>query len=370
LLVTCAAVCASQFLKAVDAGLGDDDRFKLIVDQIPEIRSHHGRVFMILGSSLAEEGFSPNHFDDRLLTKYDQKVTSYNIACWGITPNLLRLLAKRLRNEYESSTEKPEAIFIDFTPNEATKRLSVASEAPLWDAERAVPLIDLDELAGQAIRSPSAAAHTLALWAMRGRPPGGATPKVKDWLFGPDKPPIEVESERPRFEELLRKRARIDALDVANWEPSTRGGRPLPVLSVDEQNVLLEIRRMRHGPKILARHLKFDVDHWDYVDLDFDDHMIEQLIETIGELRKLTPKVILVVFPRNPLMMASEIGRKRLDEVLRYIKERTGVPIWDYFSTPDFADSAFSDYVHLDDEATVKFSTMLADRYEAENAAR
>ena len=95
------------------------------------------------------------------------------------------------------------------------------------------------------------------------------------------------------------------------------------------------------------------------VDLEFRCDADDQQ-RLITALKSFSPRrVYVVVCPCSAGWMAHFLGRRELDELLNRIRALANVKVYDYYGSPEFSDTDFSDPNHFNITGARKFSALL-----------
>jgi hypothetical protein len=267
------------------------------------------RSVVVLGGSMALAAVSAEELDAHRRGRGIEG-SSLVVGVDGATPNVLRLLARRFRRACAEEHRRPEAIFIELAPHMTTSRMRATSGEMESNAIRIVELVELRDFLRFLRTSRDEAERTFVLWLFGGRSAATFMPKVTNQLLPRSRAP---DSERARTE-----RFRV-------W--LTKG--------------------------------------YDALDLEFDEALIEELVDAVRELQAITPNVYVLVLPRNPTFKPSALGTERLQQVLARLTRELHVQVIDLFAADGFTPGDFADPVHLNEAGRAKSTQWLAHRLTA-----
>jgi hypothetical protein len=309
---------------------------------------------------MVEDGFSPGDFDDRL-GEHRLATTSFNFACHRMTPALLRLLSRRAVEDLSAREVKVDAIYLEFAPHMATRRMVARSGEPSANARHAASLLRTKDLLSMTWRSPESVAQTGGLWLLGWHRPGELTRSLADRFFDPPAEltdPTIMSQLRELRADPVAKRMRRRGFTAAAWDSDRRGETfrltaPDEIALVDRMNALGRIEADPRENRVM-------IDRYDWLDLDFDPDQIEDFIAAFDELRRLSDRVYVLVMPRQP-QFRTPTTEAHLQALCRRFRDR-GMPVVSFFESPAFSSADFKDSAHLKHHSgRAKLSTQLAE---------
>ncbi len=340
----------------------------ILTDARPLLTKSSEPRVVLLGSSLAYFGFSPDTFE-RALAARGHRYLAANLGVSGTTPDLLWSEAKMLAATVSDVEHGRDVYLVEWTPYLSTalpsKQALIESNLPL----RARTL-DAADLEIAALRSPSEASELLGAWALG--LPGQSFGKewVQNRVLGLRDATMwwlpMTERPRPELDALVKRAEASGWLDAVRrqegWDLPHRGERMLAEPANAEQaEVQATLRALwTSSPKIQMLMAK----RWDrfgWREPELDPTAIEHLARALRTLRTLTPHVYLVLAPRRPGYPFTELGRKRIRAATDRMQRELGVDTFDCLA--DAQDESFyDDPGHLNPRGARAFSEVIAAR--------
>lgn len=326
----------------------------LRVFQVEEIKRSKNLV-LFLGSSEAEVGFSPSIFDayneNRRLPTQALNLSARNVG------TLYPLYLKRITRELKENKIRPKLIFLHLPISRFTRRsLSKGNEfkkssgfstlyydfSMLEDSD--IPMDDqinlfFSKLITGGMHLPTT--FTVLRKNLRKSILGSFDDKTKDELNLWNDPRLLVQPawsvERGGQHyfywpgESLRKRIFDQYLNI------------MPLRSQ-------VIKRLRKHEKCC-----------DFIKLRIDENYLEKVIASINQLREQADKVVVVVFPENPLFERPFKYRRRPYDIVNEISLRSEIEVIDPSTKVNFKEEHYIDLLHFTPEGFRLFTEAIAE---------
>ena len=332
------------------------ERLLVATRKLPDIARDGTAV--VFGTSPMQWGFSPAIFD-RTLAQGAVTMRTYNLGNFGIGPDLMSIMARRLGGELEGQNRRLRLAVLEFTPWNATaaRRNDFFINA-MASAQRA-RLVNAPALLGIARHSLDQASEVLTLKAWGDLPPEAAVIIYNRMVLQPI-----TNLGTDRRSRLIRdagKRARVNSQGEA-WNFRRRGEVVLrDPAKPQDYDAWLELHQQ---PAFMVEDLAWRVNSADIHGLHFDDDFIDDYIELARILETYADLVVVVVAPCHPDARPEDAAaRARLAAVLKRIETEAHVPVVDLYESPAFVRYDFMDNTHVNDSTgKEKLSRILAER--------
>lgn len=352
--------------------LGAEDepsRLKLLMPAFDTLapEANH-RLVLVVGSSGFQAAFSPRIFDTRS-AEHGVPTTSFNLSSVAVSPELERVIAERGVEALSRRELKADAVYVEFTPTFATLRSRSMDSA---NEPRLASLVRPRDVWQAIPTSPSHALRIATLLALGRHLPGELTPRISDRLFPEDDAAREPLQQPPGPPELaalqampVAQRLRKRRMAEAPWEPRLRG-EFFPITEPDEIDWT---ERMNALDRTRPAQRRNNIAEFDSIDLELDPDRVKDFVAAFDELRRVSPKVYVVLLPRPSSFQISPLGRTRLNAVLERFRDR-GMPVLDYLDAPTISDGDFKDVIHLNHySGRSKLTSALADHWASQASA-
>ena len=338
---------------------------------LPRIVAEEEDLVLVFGSSMTHAGFSARVFD-RELAERGVEAKSFNFGFGGLNPLFQDYLARRIREAFEAEGRTLELALIEFNPFQATKT-RYRGAVPLIDAYVGM-LASPEEMREILFDDPTLGARMLTIQYLR----DGVSAEMATHYFGAFLRPPVPESDLPEDE---ARQARLQEIgeamsekfdeeypdfDGAQWGYDWQGAGTIPSERSEET---LELFRDYYATLTSEKHMRDDL-LWriysaDILELDFEEELVAAFIRIVREFQRFSKHVEVVMLPRNTEWVRySPEARARLDEVIRRIRDETGVVLRDYQVIDAVTNDMFSDTTHLARyQGDVPFTLFLAERY-------
>jgi len=325
-------------------------------------------VVYVLGTSLIHLGFSPETFDT-----YTENSThptlSYNFGFGNADPSIHVKFAKRLAETFRGKQKKIDRIIYEFPPHAATRRraqttghLNHATSAVLYNWSDIVDALREDPKEGfklintrlfrQGV-SAEAITHMLAM-------PIKLTDKNDLVKAKPERPIDNLAWDL--FNQLREDWA--SEIPFGGWSEQYRGG--LPIIASPEAMALSDqLMTLMQDPVRMESSLQQRIACCDILNLEMDEGMIQDVIQTIRYAQSVAKQVDIVVMPLNQEIVEVSAQREaNYQNAINQVVNATGVGLIDLYQTPDVNLSDFFDVDHYTIfKGRKKVSELMAENY-------
>ncbi len=357
-------------------------RIKTARQALPEIAEAPGPKTLFLGSSLVDLGFGPMAFDAELAAS-GVEMTSYNLGIGNMNPALQLVLARRMREAFESRGARVDLMLVEFNPFQTTRK-RVRANAPFREAVLAV-LGTPRTLWRDTLEDAERGARLFTIWYLRDGVAAEAVTTGLGLAVGGIASAFEEEPPEladPEFERVLDERRTLAfelyprlLRELPDWRPplgwsfARRGTHfRLDQLSPESRELMLRLFENLHHPKTLQAALERRIRCCDIVDLHFDPGLVADFVALLRELQPISDRIEVVLMPKNSTWVKNPpeaLDRQRA--VLERIERETGVRVADFQTAlPELDESFFTDATHLRVDSGQKlFSEHLARHWAA-----
>jgi len=364
-----AAFFSRQFTRLQNSGFNDGartaHRTRTLVKAMPTIASYPGRVAVVVGMSSAGYGVMPDHFDAAMRAQ-GEELTTFSATVQGLNPDLNRLVARRLRDEFERAHRKPSLILLELpllaTTGASRKRQSTPERVDAVKAQVLNLRLALEELR----RSPEdglrllvngyvldgvTASDTLSwLTPLAHVPPSWAAPVAP---HPGDRRPL---SERARYFDPDATNSRRD------YNLALRGHMN-PLMPELRESILGDLKRLA-SPKQREGFVRSTQGMFGHKDLRIDEALLDDFIATCRDLKELSGgKAVIFISPLDQEWLErSPEAAARAEAAIARVKQETGLTVLDFTASPEFEDADFVDPMHLNNiTGAPKLSKLLAE---------
>ena len=338
---------------------------------LPQILEEEEDLVIFYGSSMTQAGFSARVFDQEL-TQRGARVKSFNFGFGGLNPFFQDLLARRIREAFESEGRQLELALIEFNPFQTTKTRFQRAESAI-DAYTGV-LASPEEVRQILFEDPARGVRILNIHYLRDDISAEmATFFFSDFL----RPPVpesdleEDEAQQERLQEIGNQlnekfNEEYPDWDGSQWSYDWQGAGTIPSERSEETLALFrDYYPLMRNEKRMTDDLLWRQYSADILNLDFEEDLVAAFIRLVGEFQQFSNHVEVVMLPRNTKWVQySPEARARLDAVVARIQKETGVSFRDDQDLEEITPEMFSDTTHLARyHGDVPFTLLLADRY-------
>jgi hypothetical protein len=329
---------------------------------LPRIVATPGARVLVAGTSCVMHGVSPALLDEQLL-RHGVQVTSFNIGFLAFSPEMLRLMAERIREQSAVIARPIELVALQVAPHS----LTVASKKD-WTAKlKIAQLSSPADVAAMALHDPQEALDLTMIRWLGGYDSEQLTNMVGHmlldespafWRVKPAKEPREWELNAVIF----RKRTLAMGGRVPpNWDEALHG--EFRWLLPETRADYAELVQIKETADSMKRHRKMMERFTDYIELHFDEGSIATFVAAAHELQRASRRLVLIVMPENPdWVHPTQAGLARWRQVLARIESETGAALIDLSDIP-FESTDWLDTIHLEEQrGRAKLTAVLAER--------
>ncbi|MEL6301555.1 MAG: hypothetical protein AAFV47_08410 [Pseudomonadota bacterium] len=341
---------------------------------LPQIVEEPQDLVIAFGSSMIDAGFSPREFD-MAINQAGGNIKSFNFGFGGLNPMFQDYLARRIRDDFETSDRRLKLIVIEFNPFQTTKSRRnlqsaleesyislLASPAELRDITLDDPESGIRMALIRYLRDGiSAEMITTFLW-------GGPFQTPRDDT-GVDFEPDQAAEERiGEIVKVLTPRLEEDYPDYdgTDWYyPWQGGGTIKSERSPETVELINEYYNLAASDYNLAVDRLDRIQSADIEELHFDPELVDAFIRIVENFQAISDHVEIVMLPKNTDWIKNPPeALARQAAVVREIETATGLVVRDYQTIEPVTNAMFSDTTHLNRyQGAVAFTAFLAEQY-------
>jgi hypothetical protein len=341
----------------IELAAAEQIRLREALDALPAVAKRAQPSAVIFGSSLIWMGVSVQDFDAELRAN-GVELTTYNFGFGGMNPESQRLLARRIRSEYEREGQRLALAVVEFNPFQATE--ARARNDQRTREQRQLMLLTLPEILDVVMSDPERGASLLATRYLRSsisadtirailgfaiQAIGGALDddEMASALQGTAEPEASDENEEAQLQiglGLFEAHGGIPPL----WEIEQRG----------DANMLFPETRDAYASLASPSEaqLRADLDRriscCDILELNFDAQLIRDFIALVDELAQVSDRVEILLMPIHPVLVRREPETQaRYRALIARIQHDTGAGVVDFQLPHEIEARLFIDSTHL-----------------------
>jgi hypothetical protein len=347
---------------AVPGNPFNDGRRRSAAHNMDEVLAEHAdsNVVVVVGSSSIQRGFSPDAFDERLESHWNQPVSSFNYGFPALSSENQNYLCQSL----VASGTKISVAVIEVNFNVLSARTAqLAAEEPARE-EVVLRTRSLFQPPGSMLRQtftdPELGMRLLSYrYLYDGLTPAALSRRIGKRYFGrPDWWPWGPEEQPPMPFDAVVEEAYGEL-----WVRELRGGVPYDLLlSTPSTRGAMEFFKANIRPDFEADRA-YMVHEYDAIEYNaFDEGRVSALVRTLKMMRKHADITLGVVSPEDREVMKREpAALARMQALLQRLRQESGVPIVDFGGHTGFTYDDFADANHLGPIGVPKYSQLLAD---------
>lgn len=306
-------------------------------------------VVYVLGSSLVHFGFSPDEFDT-YLNERDLPTLSYNFGFGNADPSIHIKFARKLARMYANEPDRIDRIIYEFAPHGATIRRAETT-GQLDHATTAV-LSSWKDIGKKFFEDPEDAFALINTRVFRnGVPAEAITHMLSMPIKIAERNQVILEEPEP-MENLgweLYHQLREDwskSIPLGGWSSEYRGGFP-PTASDKAMKLSSEVMRRMQDPIRMEASRQQRIACCDLLELEMDQTMINNVIQTIRYAQSVSSDVDIVIMPLNQdVVKLTKTAEENFAKALAQIVEETGVDVLDIYKQPYLGVEYFFDVDH------------------------
>ena len=373
-----AVYLVNRFISFAENSAGDIfgvQRIRTTLNALDYMAEQQQPTLLFMGSSLVKDGFSPRLFDNALQSRHNIKLQSFNIGLGNMNPAYQKLLAKRIREAFESRQKRAQVAIIEFNPFLATNKRE-AFRPFLKEQVTAVLMSDAELLSLADEDMETFARMVITKYLRNGVSAEAITGGIKTLIDTAQEQAPLAESFDEDYLAVLEKRRQLyrelsKAIAAAQpetkkshrWNPVTRGGLidMMDLPEADHATVNKLTANMQYE-KTLAFDLQSRIECCDILELNFSNQLLADFDTVIQEFQQFSDRVEVVLMPRNrDIVTPTTEAQARLEQYLDQLAQRHGITVRNYQEHPEFDISSFYDATHLSmNKGRQQFSELLA----------
>ena len=350
-------------------------RIRSVTESLDYMADTQGDTLLFIGSSLVKDGFSPRIFDAELERLTGTDVTSFNVGMGNMKPTYQKLLVERMADAYSTHQRRSTLTLVEFNPFLVTDARE--QFRPFMTEQIQAVLMSPREVAATAWQDPERFARLLSIKYLRHGVSAEAITGGIRFLVGQAQAQAPMmaeltEDQINHIQQLAKFRSELNQYIQAEhpdtrkshiWNPVTQGGLiDMMDLSPQAQELAAQISEQMRHPKALAMDLQSRIQCCDIENLAFNDKLVREFLDTVQTAKTFSDRVEIVLMPRNrQWVQLTPDGQARLQALLTYLQQQTGLSIRNYQQHEAFDGSDFYDVSHLSmDKGRPLFSSLLA----------
>jgi len=364
-----AALVTRLFNQALVRHLTPSNRAVTLRARMPSVARAAGRNLVIFGCSVVEEGFSPKVFDEAM-AQAGYPLSSWNLGMTAANFEQQLAMGRKYAEHVSRGGTAPDTVLLEFAPKLGDAKASLEHTNDV----RVAQFLTWAGLREEFRVAPQSAIRRAGLWVVDAPERGTVLKGLRERFFAPEDPdwfvPYLDDANVAAGFRTLRQELRATGEEkrssvASEWTVERRGEKAWP--SPEDRALQRRWEQLVLSPSSSAFQRSL-VEGEGASELDLDPRALRDFTQLIREMKHLTPRVVVVVFPRNHAFPNSirftDESVARLNKVLESFKLE-GAQVLDLqWGPPEITErpELFADLEHFNLEGRIAVSRLIAEK--------